>query len=386
MSFKLGSVDKWTDPNSIMDPMVMIAAKAISLGANQGAFWDACEAPMDAIRTQEFEIYSRTSTSQDGTLNGALDAVATTVDVGVNASKGLSNGDVIQIEDEVMVVKKVDTSAGTVDVYSRGYAGTTAAAHAAGEAFEVITRAIKDVDAEKVESFAENTIVYNNYTQTVFEPIALTKSASVFDRKGFETSKEYIMLLAEAMKRVGADLAKSAIKGYKAAGGSAGGPSMTAGLLQQLQDDVGGTREILITNAAGAAISEAILNTAMKSVLERGQPTAMWVSPANKVVINAFNASKLQTQLSDTVAGIYVDTFIYDGYQIPVRVDSDMPDDKIAIVKQDLCYKGWVVDDGLTIADEDTNNSRVLKRSIQGSYGIGIGGVGTDAILIRNIG
>jgi hypothetical protein len=41
----------------------------------------------------------------------------------------LTVGDVLQVENELVIVKSVDRGANTIDVFGRGHGGTSAAAH-----------------------------------------------------------------------------------------------------------------------------------------------------------------------------------------------------------------------------------------------------------------
>ena len=65
MAFNLGAMTQFSDTNSIADPMVMVAAKAISLAPGKGAFYQAMMDPLAALplNTESFEIYNRTKTS-----------------------------------------------------------------------------------------------------------------------------------------------------------------------------------------------------------------------------------------------------------------------------------------------------------------------------------
>ncbi len=86
-----------------------------------------------------------------------------------------------------------------------------------------------------------------------------------------------------------------------------------------------------------------------------------------------------------TAGGQYVNHIDYEGHIIAVRVDRDIPAGNLALVTQSLCKKGWLVDDALRMVDEPAASSRKERKSLQGSIGFAIEGVGTDHLLFDGI-
>lgn len=62
-----------------------------------------------------------------------------------------------------------------------------------------------------------------------------------------------------------------------------------------------------------------------------------------------------------------------------------MPVDKIAVVNQAKCKKGWLSNDGLRLVDEPALSSREHRKSLQGSIGFLIEDVGADHMLLTGI-
>ena len=388
MAFTIGAVSQFSDTNSIADPMILIAAKAIELGRYKSQFYQAMVAPLVAkqLNTPSFEIFGRSKTAKGGTVDGAWD-INDVVDLGIDTTSltGLTVGSVIKmLTGEVVIVKSVDRSAGNIDVYARGAGGTTASIQTDAGAYTVIGYAGKDSELENVESMSEATGIYTNYAQTIFETLDWEFAGSNYARQGIDPDDIIALLTNEAVGRVAESLGNMSINGIKQAGASGGTPAMSAGLLAQLTDTASSSRAVS-TYAAGGAITETKLRAALKAITLTGTPDTIWVSSTNKEVINKFNSSIIQTIRTDNTAGSFVDTYDYDGLMLNVRVDSDMPDSNIPIVTQSKCQVGWVEGDTLKLVDEPKTSSRVFRQSIQGSFGFGIEDVGYAHTLITGV-
>lgn len=390
MAFEFGQFNEFSDSVTCADPIIAAAAKAINLGPWTGKFYEAMVAPEVAFDTKEFEIYTRSKTSRDGVIGSAWAATGTTgLSMAAAACKGLTKGHVLLVGTEVVIVAGVNRTANTIDVLARGGAGTTAAQHAAGAAYKVIGFAGADTDLKDVEGMHETTAKYTNYVQTVFEIIDWTKHGTL-KRKGLTDAQATAQLIKEAEVRVAEMLATMSVNGYKAAANINGGRFMSAGLIQQLTDTNGGARAPLTYNVAGI-LTEAKLLAAIKQCFDAGgNPNTIWVNPTCKGYVNTFNIANsslaLQANKEDhTAGGQYITHVDYEGNILAVRVDRDMPGDGIAVVNQGLCKKGWLTDDGLRMMDEPAASSRETRKSLQGSVGFAIEGVGSEHILLTGI-
>ena len=390
MAFEFGQFNEFSDSVTIADPVVAAVAKAIELGPWVGQFYQAMGAPSFTLSQKAFKVYSRTKTSRSGVIGGtAWNASATTgLSMTAEALKGLTVGHVLQVGDELVVVRSVDRANNTIGAI-RGAAGTTAAAHDAGTAYLFVGFAGTDTDLKNVEATSETTNEWENYVQTIFEVVEWTKHGEL-TRQGLSTAQATQKLIREAEIRVAETLSIMAILGRKHKGLSMSDPYMSAGLIQQLTDTNGGTRAPLTYNAAGD-ITDAKLGAAIKMSLDAGgNPDTIWVNPTGKVWLNNLNAASqsfVQTRdAGDHVGGnIYIDSYNYEGKVFKVRVDSGIPAGDIAIVKQGACLKGWLADDGLRQVDEPQVSSREIRKSLQGSLGFLIEGVGTDHVLITGV-
>lgn len=391
MSFELGLITVWDDAVAVHPPDILVAAKAVDLAANQGALYEAMAAPGAGISGKKFEIYGRSLTTMNATIGDGIGGGWNIGDVSAlkmnaTAVNKLTVGCVILVENEVVIIKAIDVSAATIDVWSRGAGGTSAATHADTIAYTVIQYAAKDTDLKNVTSRAETTNLYTNYVNQIFETLDYTKSQQLIGRDGIGSGQANIDILkVEAMKRVAIVQAIAAVRGVKQDGTKANDPYASAGLLSQLEDTAGGTRPILRYNASSATFSETILRAALLEGLKKGNPDTIWMSSANKAIANSFKQSYIQSDARDTQAGYSVDSYNYEGKILALKVDQDMPNDRIPVVTQKLCQKAWQQGDSLRYVDEPGASSRENRKSLQGSLGFIIEGVGYDHIEIYDL-
>lgn len=390
MAFAFGQFNEFSDSVTHGNPIIEAVAKAIQLGPFAGKFYAAMGAPAASLTQKEFKVYTRTKTSRDGAIGADGWSSASAVSglpINADSLKGLTIGHVLDVGGEVVIISAVDRSAGTIDVHRRGEGGTAAKTHSAGATFEVIGFAGSDTDLKNVESVSESTGSWNNYVQTVFETIDWTKHGEL-TRQGLSDSNAVMLLVREAEIRVAELLSRMSIRGVKAAVSGGVGRFMSAGLLAQIGDVA---NRNAMTYDVGGVLTEEKFKAALKQRFDTGGTVnTIWVSPTVKDYINAFVAANSTVSLTDskgnhTAGGIYVDSYNYEGAMLNVRVDSDMPDDRIAIVNQSKCKKGWLSNDGLRLVDEPAASSREKRKSLQGSIGFLIEDVGADHLLLTGI-
>lgn len=382
MAFETGTITDLSDPNSIADPIVLVSASAVKNPVNLGRFWNDMGDFTENESNRKFDVYSRSETQRAGTTGNWVDTVDTTA-LPVVSTVGLIKGLVLQLGTETVVVKTV-VSGTTIDVVARGAGGSTAQAHNA-VAYTVIGSAINDIDLKDIGSVSEVTNVFNNFMQTVAEPIDFTKGGQIDARKGLSPNQMSIVQ-EEAMTRVAKNIFASSIHGLKQqkVGDS---PYMTAGLVQQLTDTTGG--RLVLEQSTVGDLDEAKLKTALRTVTRTGTPTDIYVSSANKDVINEFlgasSAVTVNAEQGRTTAGYYIDSYNYEGQILNVKIDLSMPDDVIAIVNINKCRKGWKLNDALEYTDEPALSSREKRSAFNGSYGIVIEDVGYEHIIMTGV-
>jgi hypothetical protein len=381
------------DPNSYADPIIEALAVAVSMPAFKGTVYQIMGAPMAPITQKEYEVYSRTKSTRNGVIGAGWNATDTTnLPVSPAAAVGLTVAHQLRVENEIVVVSRIDHGANTIDVYGRGMSGTAATAHAAGAPFIVIGSATLDTVLHNVEGVSEHTLARNNFVQTVSETFSWEKSAEL-DRKGLSGRLMDLQRL-EAGQRVAETLAFMAIHGVKHRG-TPSQPFATSGLLASLVDR-GRDSEcpILTYNAAGSPLNETMLRAALDQVFVYGSPDAMIMSLANAERFLAFTGASsavwgiptnINTGPADTGLGRQITHYNYNGATLRFVIDADMPSDKMAIVTSADLKKGWLENDALRHTEEPAKNSRVHTEAIHGTVGFLVENVGYNHILIENL-
>lgn len=379
------------DTKTIVEPQILGMAKEINLGAWEGVIWNMLNPPEQEVDNFKFDIFDRSRSGLSGTIgNGAgtgwADAVATADLPMTAAAVGvLTVGDILEVGSEQVIVKAIDRSAYTIDVFGRGHGGTTAASHADTTAFTVIGKAINDTDAKDVESLAERSGIYTNYTQTVFETIDQTFTDELQARKAFEQNPQ---LLIEAGDRLFRRLSKGCIKGRKSLGTKTV-PQTTAGLIQQIAEG-GDARTALRYNAGSSTDPEYVLKQALIAIWNAGgNPDTILINPTKKRVFDPLTEQFIRMSRGEaSVVGTdNAEAFQFQGKTLKFVQDQDMPTDRIEIVTSRKLYKGWRKGDMLRgPVKEPQDSSRELRFSLQGSYFIIVKGVGVDHIDVHTFG
>ena len=390
MPFEFGYYTEFSDPVTKADPVVAAVAKAIELNQWTGKVYESMGAPSAPITSKEYEVFTRSKTARVGAVGtGGWGASATTaLPVSADFAKGITLGTVLEVGEEAVIVKSVDRSANTIAVFRRGDGGT-AATHAESDPIRVIGFAGSDIDLKDVEGYHEKTAAYRNYVQSVFEIIDWTLHGE-YMRKGMTDYQAKATLIREAEIRVAGNLSMMAVNGYKVDAQNGATRYMSAGLLRQLADTAGGTREVLTYNVNGNLTEAKLLAAIRQCFLAGGAPDTIWCSPTVKTYINAFNSANSSLAINANkddhgAGGLYVDHLDFEGNILAVRVDAAIPDGKVAVVKQEDLKKGWLEGDGLRLVDEPSPSSRETRKSLQGSVGFIVENVGLNHILLTGI-
>lgn len=384
---KLGLHTTLDDANSILDPEVIAVAERITpLQAPEfGRVWDLFAVRATPFSTDEYQILTRAYTTPSvtlGTVGSSTDWDSTSDTTALPVTSGtidrITIGDILLVNDEIVVVKAVDRTGNTIDVYERGAGDTTGATHTTSTVAKIIGNTHEEGKVQG-EAMAEDTGILTNYCQLVEEVVDLSKADTDQARK---TGRTEDALKSEAMERIMRDLARSAIFGTARAN-TATIPAMSRGLISHLNDVSGA-----IKTAVSGAFTETVLKDALDDVrVAGGSINAIVLSVANKRIANGFTgADAIQVDRAERQGGHVLDGYIADGFgSIPFIVDIDMPDDKVALVNTRFLSKGWKINDQLRFVDEPNVNSREKKQTLQGKFGFAIEGVGKTHALLTDI-
>jgi len=378
------------DSNSIADPEVIALAERITpLQAKEfGRVWDLFTVRATPFETDEYEILSRnytaptlTVTASGGGADWDTNSDITALPVTAGDIAKLTIGDILLLPtgNELVVVKSLDRTGNTIDLYERG-AGDTSGTAQGASAFTVKVVGNAHIEGTaNAEALSEDTSKVTNYCQIVEEVVDLSKEDSDQARKVGMTAD---VLKSEAMERVMRDLARTAIYGT-ARVGTATIPAMTRGLLSHLYD---------VSGAIKTSVGGAFTETALKNILDDvrnagGTVNAIVMSVTNKRLANAFTgADQIQVDRNDRMGGHVLDGYIADGFgAIPFVVDVDMPNDKVAVVNTRFMTKGWKKGDELKFVPFTNTNPREKKELLAGKFGLAVEGVGTTHGLLYAI-
>lgn len=388
MAFNVGSFTMYDDSNSIADPTVLVAAKAIQLAPNKGAFYQSMSAPDAILKTVDFEIYNRSKQTRTGTLAAAITTTnETTITLDSTGVYGVTVGDIIVIDSEYMWISSItDRSAGTV-VVTRAVGSTSAATHLNAATFTVVGNAINTANLKNVEAMAEATGKYTNYAQLITKVIEWDKEAEVLKRKGLSDEQIYLTLIKEATTRYVEDLSYTALHGKKQIGTDGGVAYMTDGVFNQLADTASGGRPVIDYNVNGT-LTEAKLRAALQEVFDApgSVPNTIWTSTTNyETMRNWLVSMTINNQMSQGVIGMAPTAYNFNNTLLSVKIDSDMPDDKIIVADMNKMFYKWVDGDGMRFVEEPKQSSREMRYSIQGRVGFAVEDVGYSHTYLYGI-
>jgi len=376
------------DSNSKLDPVVVALAERITpLKANEfGKVWDLFTLRDNPFETDEYLILTRNYTVPEVSITASgsgadwdTNSDTTALPVSSGTISRITVGDVLLLKTgEIVVVKSIDRTGNTIDVYERGAGESDAAAQGTAAFTAKIIGNAHEEGKVDVEAMAEQTAKLTNYTQIVLEQIDLSNSDTDQARKNGRTAD---ILRQEAMERAMRDLARSAIYGVSRAP-AAGQPAMTRGLLEHLK----------LATTLKTAVSGAFTETALKNMLDKirqqgGVVNGIVMSVKQKRVFNTFTgADQIQVDRGSRVGGFVLDGYIADGFgTIPAIVDVDFPDDMVALVNSRMLIKGWKQNDALRFVPETNTSSREKKETLQGKYGFAVEGVDTTHGLLTSL-
>lgn len=383
----LGLHTTLTDSTSISNPEILAIAESINplMASEFAKVWDLFSTRPTPFQTDSYEVYQRQYTAPTvtlGTVGSGTDWNSTSDTTALPITSGtlprITVGDVLLVDDEIVVVSAVDRSGNTIDVYERGAGDTSGATHLTATVAKIIGNAHIEgtVDAT---AMAEGTDKDTNYCQIIEEVVDLSKEDSDQARKIGQTAA---VLKQEAMERVMRDLARSAVYGT-ARVGTASIPAMTRGLVSYLNDISGALK-----TAVGGAFTEDALKDMSDDVRQAGgSVNAIVLSVANKRIANGFSGvDSTTTTRDDRTGGKLLDGYLLDGFGVvPFVVDIDFPDDKVALVNSRFMEKGWKLNDQLRFVPETNVGSRERKETLQGKFGLSVSQVGRSHGLLTSI-
>lgn len=281
-------------------------------------------------------------------------------------------GDVLRVEDEVLVVSGVNRSADTIDVHERGHGSTSAATHTATTAIYIIGSAHVESTVDQ-DGLLEENAERKNYMQLIEEPVIVSKTGAKQEYKDVADKLDEIR--GRALSRALRKLNRSVLFGELRSRTSTK-PSSMGGLEYWLRETTGAIND----NYSGT-FTEAKLKATLRSIAERGgSPDTIIMSTAMKATFNDLNNTYTQTERTERVAGQIVSFYEADDVgMLRLVADPRLPDDLglMYIVNSRKINKVWFTDDTLRFVPEPAN-SRTIHETLQGQVTLRMKDVVTD--------
>lgn len=281
------------------------------------------------ITNRKVEWIEDELTPTSATLNEALDASETGVDVNTGHGTRFVKGSVIRIEDELMWVSSISTDTLTV---TRGYAGSTAAAHVTGLTIEIVGHAQVEGDPPPTPRTVLTSEPFN-YTQIFEDGIHITGSQLATEMYGI--TDEYDYQVEKKFKEQLILLERALIDGRRAVGSATTARSM------------GGLREFVTNGPAdlsGAALTRRDLEDALQDVYELvgGAHVADLIlcNAWAKRKITGFYEPSVRTERSERTGGSVISVVETEFGNLDVMLNRWVPENRVYLVRKEYIGVG----------------------------------------------
>lgn len=298
-----------------------------------------------------------------GTINEALDASETGVDIQTGEGAYLKAGDILKVDDELMYVSSVATDTATV---VRGYAGTTGAIHSDDAPWERVTIARVEGAAYTTGHTTTASVPYN-HTQIIEEAIQITRSEKKNPKYGYSDTMAYHLEKLIGGGKVGQKfragtlaiaLQKTFYHGMRGAGTATTSRSM------------GGFNQFVTTNVtdlAAAALTRTAIEDKMSACYEAGgNPDTIVVGAWGRRKITTFYDDLVRTERSEERGGSTITTVQTDFGDLEVMYDRWCPPGELYMFESNKL--GWVTYDSFNVYEHDSGGDSEVK-DVVGEYG-----------------
>jgi len=334
----------------------------------------------EPINTTKIKWYDAKTYSLEGEVADVWnDSDTTGLAISAQFAQLVNVGDVLRIGNEFVVVKSVNRTGNTVDLYGRGHGGTTAAGHIATSTIFILGNANVEGTVNG-DSLLEDSIEQINFTQIIEEPIEITLTAQ--KQKYLDVTDKLNDERMKAMTRALKKLNQAVLFGRPSAG-SKTTPRSFGGLKHFIEN----TSDAFNYNVAGAFTETHLKNVLLEMARRGGSPTTILCSPDIKSVINGFNASNTRYGRDERIAGNFIDRYEGEGVGVlDIVADPFLRHSfgEMYVVNTSKLGKTWFVDDKLRFEAEPAN-SRTLKETLQGQLTVRVKDVVTDCARMYGI-
>ena len=359
--------DTTTQKRSVADLITMIewteAPLLNLLGVNNESRFRLVNWP----RTK-FEWLEDTMSPRSTTLAANISSAgATTFTVASDTGQYFKNGDVLEINNELVWVESV--SGDTITVAStggRGFGGTTATTHSSGDTVELATIARLE-GAVATTGHTTTVSAPYNYTQILAEAVQVTGSQEIDSNYGYndEMARQIAKLIGGpteiGSKGKAGKLAILLQQGFYK-GRRSQGTATTA-------RSFGGFEQFVTTNlsnVASAALTRKHIEDLFESCfLAGGMPDTLVCNSWVRRKITSFYEGAIHTDRSETRGGSSITHIVTDFGDIEIVHDRWCPQSKAYLIEKDKM--GWVTYRPFSIYDRASTGDYELK-DVLGEY------------------
>ena len=341
----------------------------------------------ETLNTTEYKTYTKPTRARSGAIDdtiGWVDWVATTdLPVTHQTALDLDVGKVLLIESEKVIVKAIDTTADTIDVYARGAGWTTGAAHAVDTPILMTTVAVPEGQNLGAGLFNER-VAATNGTQII------TKQAQVTFTEAKQKRKLPEDLLTEKTNDEMYDLVEdmnyaSIFGDYQLAVPDEEVPWMTRGVVASII--LAGNANLV--NVTSGAFTETRFNAMIHAIwLAKWVIDTIILSPNNKKIANTFGS--FQGRIDDirwNKLGTKTDAIAAEGIgDVYFTVDHGLSDsDVIYCNSADMTQHYFEWDELRVLDTSDPTNPRLLRNSLMVQFGFNYTNLNRNFGLDRNL-
>jgi hypothetical protein len=308
------SVNEAIDISSALDKLKPVDTPLL-LRVGRDSLRDECT----ATKHEWLEDTIRGTTTNDvgATFNNTTDPVTVTVTSGDGNTKFRIN-DILKVEQELVRVTSV--AANTITV-SRGWGGSTNAAHASGILITLLAPALVQASDLMGARTTTKSGLYN-YTQIFEEEVVVSKTMQATKKYTAQNDPEYH--LAAQLEIIGVNMERTLLYGRRALGTSTL-PSTMDGIQNRLSTNV--------YNKSSAALTQAFMEDAMEAIWSQGaRPDLIVTNSTQQRRINTFLDGYREADYEDVVLGAMVRRYKTNFGEVDILLDRHMPADEIWIL------------------------------------------------------
>jgi len=269
--------------------------------------------PVDSIKIEHVEDNHMPIKGAAGTATKWNDGSTSSLPV-VDGDKYMV-GDIILINNEILVISDVDESGNTINVYARGDCGSDEyTSHTAADEILIIGNAqLEDFTYGSDIRFMTRTSKIN-YTQIFHDTLSVSKSYEEVPKFGIKSETQHqleLKLLRQTKLLELACLYSGISEG--AAEGSASYPRSMCGIISQSSTASHPNIQTSTTDLGSVEVTEANLNTEMQEIFDAGgRADVVMTNSFNKKVISDFMLPYRRANMDDKKYGGVVSKFEND--------------------------------------------------------------------------